>query len=187
MNKRLRSLAVATIAILLPFQAAAGESLRIGWGHLLPAEAAIPAQQKISAIPMPGDRDIALAENLEGKTIELSGYLLPADMEDGLVYAFMLVPRSGACAHMTQPPPSQVIRVVPEKPYRLSTNYEPVSVTGKLTLGLEKTQLFILDGVAVIESGYNIRMARVGPTDIPSGAGFDRTASPWRFLRHPPQ
>lgn len=157
----------------------AAENLRIGWSDLLPAGAEVLTEQKISAVPSTTGSEIVLTTGLEGKTVELSGYLLPADIEDGLVYAFMLVPRSGACAHMTQPPPSQVVRVVPEEPYPLSTNYEPVSVAGELTLGLEKTQLFILDGVAVIESGYNIRMAKVEHTTLP---GSQRPASPWSFL-----
>ncbi|WP_295810008.1 DUF3299 domain-containing protein [uncultured Nitratireductor sp.] len=104
---------------------------------------------------------VSLATQLGGRPITLSGYLLPADREDELVYAFMLVARRGACSHMRQPPANQVIRVVPSEPYRLSSNYEPVTVTGTLLPGLEKTQLFILDGAAIIESGYTVRRAEV--------------------------
>ncbi|WP_163266941.1 DUF3299 domain-containing protein [Chelativorans alearense] len=173
---------VAIASLLLPATAGA-ESLKIGWRDLLPEGHAPLAPQKIRPTPSAKPRQIALSTAFDGKTVELSGHLLPADREGELVYAFMLVPRSGACSHMAQPPPSQVIRVVPEEPYRLSMNYEPVSVTGRLTAGLEKTQLFILDGVAVIESGYRMSMAQVTSADFAGGKA--RPATPWGFLGSP--
>lgn len=176
-------LSAAILATFLPAFGAAAESLRVGWSDLLPAGGA-PAWRKMS--PASTATPPALATKLGGKTVELSGYLLPADRDGELVYSFMLVPRRGACSHMTQPPPAQIVRVVPEKPYRLSMNYEPVSVTGRLTLGLEKTQLFILDGPAVLESGYTIRLAQVAPAAI-SDATPPRTEgrSPWSFIDNP--
>ena len=92
-----------------------------------------------------------LSHNLEGKQIELTGYLLPVDREGDLVYEFLLLPVSGLCSHMPPPPPNQAVHVFPAKPYRLTEIYEPVSVSGTLRPELEKTQLIILDGVSVIE------------------------------------
>lgn len=189
MNMRV-ALSAVILAACLPSLAAAAEGLRVGWADLLPAGVA-PIGRKIGPAPAATASDSLLATELGGKTIELSGYLLPADREGELVYSFMLVPRRGACSHMTQPPPAQMVRVVPAKPYRLSMNYEPVSVVGELTLGLEKTQLFILDGPAVVESGYTIRMAQVAPhkasDDMPPQA---EGRSPWSFVgkpRRPPR
>jgi uncharacterized protein len=181
MTLRLGLLSAA--CLLLFASAGAAERLQIGWADLIPAGQEVPVSQKIGPAPTAATREVPLAGQLSGKTVELSGYLLPADREDDLVYAFMLVPTRGACSHMEQPPPSQVVYVFPEKPYRLSMNYEPVSVSGTISLGLEKTQLFILDGVAVIESGYKIRNARVEKWDLPSAPPI----SPWSFLEnHPP-
>ncbi|WP_265518734.1 DUF3299 domain-containing protein [Nitratireductor luteus] len=184
MNMRI-GLSAVVLAICLPTFGTAAESMRVGWSDLLPSGVS-PTWQKIGPAPSAATHPPILATELGGKTVELSGYLLPADREGELVYSFMLVPRSGACSHMVQPPPAQMVRVVPKEPYRLSMNYEAVSVTGKLTLGLEKTQIFILDGPAVVESGYTIRMAQVAPDTV-----SDRTASPaegrspWSFIDNP--
>lgn len=139
-----------------------------------------PVEWAALASPDPASPQRLSASKLSGQTISLSGYLLPADREGELVYSFMLVARRGACSHMQQPPPSQVIRVVPSTPYRLSSNYEPVTITGALEPGLEKTQLFILDGAAVITSGYTVRGARVSPNrTLPARTlPGERTASP---------
>lgn len=117
-----------------------------------------------------------------GATVEITGYLLPVDREDDLVYEFLLVPRAGACSHVAQPPPDQVVRVVPIRPYRAKMSYEAVSVTGLLKAGRERTQLFIMDGVAVVDSGYSLGRASVAPAAVPAQAP-ERTGNPWRFMR----
>jgi hypothetical protein len=48
--------------------------------------------------------------------------------------------------------------------------------------GLEKTQLFVLDGVTVIESGYSVGQAEVAKTEkVPDGQ-FQGANTPWGFL-----
>lgn len=88
---------------------------------------------------------------------------------------------AGACSHMAPPPPNQIVHVFPEKPYRASAVYEPVEISGTMRLELEKTQLFILDGVVVVESGYRIGRAQVAKTD---GAALPpvRQSNPWRSI-----
>lgn len=184
MKPHIRAVLAALAASLAIPGAQATEGMRIGWQDLLPPGSSASATQKIASRPKPQNTDVALTTALDGEIVEISGYLLPADREGDLVYAFMLVPRRGACSHMRQPPAAQVVRVVPEKPYRLSMNYEPVTVSGRLGVGLEKTQLFILDGVAVIESGYRLSAARVFRTAMESGTSPSRT--PWGFLKGAP-
>ena len=106
-----------------------------------------------------------LSRNLEGKQIALTGYLLPVDREGDLVYEFLLLPVTGLCSHLPPPPPNQAVHVFPARPYRLTEIYEPVSVSGTLRPEIEKTQLMILDGVSVIESGYRIGKAQVEKAD----------------------
>ncbi|HHZ07404.1 MAG TPA: DUF3299 domain-containing protein [Rhizobiales bacterium] len=124
-----------------------------------------------------------LAWTLDGETVEIKGYALPVDRDGDLVYEFMLVPRPGACSHMAQPPPEQVIHVTARTPFRMAGSYEFVSISGRIRPGLEKTQLFIMDGVAVIESGYSIGRADVARADEGLGAMPARRSSPWGFLR----
>lgn len=173
MSRNLGLLSLAASCLLALRPATAVESARIGWSDLLPAD-----QESVAGSAKAQDTGLAL--QLAGKTVQLSGYLLPADREGELVYAFMLVPVRGACSHAPQPPANQIVRVVPEEPYRLSRNFEAVSVSGTIRTGIEKTQLFILDGVTTVESGYSISMAAVAPArDLPDTR---RRGNPWRFL-----
>ncbi|MGE0499491.1 MAG: DUF3299 domain-containing protein [Rhizobiaceae bacterium] len=122
-------------------------------------------------------RDAAPA-GLDGEMVTIRGFLLPVDREDDLVFEFLLVPWAGACSHVSQPPPDQVIRVTPSEPIRVAGSYEEVMVVGRLASGSETTQLFIMDGVARVTSGYSLGQAqveRVGP------APADR-ANPWKSL-----
>lgn len=130
----------------------------------------------------PDEKKRAHLTDFSGQTVSLSGYLLPADLEGELVYSFILVARPGACSHMQQPSPSQVIRVVPSTPYRLSSNYEPVTITGALQPVFEKTQLFILDGAAIIESGFTMRRAAVNPNSSPPAWQAPSPGNPWRSV-----
>ena len=118
---------------------------------------------------------------LAGSEAELTGYLLPVDREGELVYQFALVPFAGACSHMPAPPPSTVVLVTPDKPYRLESVYEHVAVKGRLKLRSELSQLFILDGVVMLKSDYviagaEVRHASGGTAKQPPGT------SPWKFL-----
>jgi uncharacterized protein len=158
---------LAAFCGLLLVPAAAGDDARqIGWSDLQAVETAS------------SDKDGVLVQSLAGQYVELAGYLLPSDREDDLVYEFMLVSQPGACSHMAQPPANQIVRVVPERPYVFSQNYEPVIVSGHLRPGLEKTQLFIVDGVAVVESGYSMANAHVRK----NASHAPMEASPWGRL-----
>jgi uncharacterized protein len=163
------------LAVALPLligAAAAPDATRIGWADLR------PATQDPSLFTTPQGE--TLSGSLAGQRIEIAGYLLPVDREDDLVYQFALVPISGACAHMPQPPPNQIVLVTPAEPYRASATYEPVTVSGVLKPGLEMSQLFILDGVKVITSGYSVgRAAVVHAESVPDAVD---PPTPWRFM-----
>jgi uncharacterized protein len=132
---------------------------------------------------MPAESDVGreLSSELGGRTVEITGYLLPSDREGPLVYEFMLVPMAGACSHAPQPPPNQVVRVTPAKPFEAEKNYQVVTVKGTLEAGFDKAQLFILDGARVVESGYRIGSAAVETAEA-AAAPPSVGASPWKFL-----
>ena len=135
-----------------------------------------------AAAPSSVAKGETLSHNLEGRQIALTGYLLPVDREGDLVYEFLLLPVTGLCSHLPPPPPNQAVHVFPARPYRLTEIYEPVSVSGTLRPEIEKTQLMILDGVSVIESGYRIGKAEVEKADSVPDALPSRKATPWSFL-----
>jgi len=133
-----------------------------------------------SAAPVSWD-DLKAPALAAGGEVELTGFLLPVDYEGDDVYQFMLLPWAGACSHTPPPPPDQVVLVTPAKPIRIERTYEPVSVSGHLNRTRDISQLFILDGVAWVESGYRIRSASVQPADIPA-APPPAGSTPWKFL-----
>lgn len=107
------------------------------------------------------------------REIEIKGYLLPVDREGDNVYEFLLVPIAGACSHMPAPPPNQIIHISLRTPYAAREIYEPVAVRGLLKGEESKTQLFILDGVKVIDSAYSLGRANVAAaTDMPPPVGL---------------
>ncbi|BAB48119.1 DUF3299 domain-containing protein [Mesorhizobium japonicum] len=113
---------------------------------------------------------------------QLAGYALPVDRDGDLVYQFLLVPWTGACSHMPTPPPNQIVLVTPAHPYKMSQAYQSVAVTGALKPDIEKSQLFILDGVSVIQSGYSVRKADVIGVDTVPDTVTLPVNSPWSFL-----
>ena len=115
--------------------------------------------------------------------VELKGFLLPVDYEGDMVYQFMLLPWAGACSHTPPPPPDQVVLVTPDEPIHIERTYEPVSVSGRLIKGRDMSQLFILDGVAWVESGYRIRSAQVQPADLKAAPPPAGKSNPWKFMK----
>jgi hypothetical protein len=154
--------------------AAPAGTLAIGWNDLRAAE---------KSGTTPADPSETLSWNLRGKTIEIAGYVLPSDREGDLVYQFLLIPWTGLCSHVAPPPPNQAVLITLKKPLKLEEAYQTVSVTGVLEPELEKTQLFMLDGVSVIESGYRIAGAQVAPADKVVGAMEKPSGNPWGFLK----
>lgn len=136
--------------IAMALGAAAAQTRRLEWRDLTAPQGVAPAQN-----------------------IELAGYLLPVDREGSNVYEFVLVPVPGACSHMPTPPPNQLVRVALSRPYHSSGVYEPVAVSGDLRSDPTRLQLFILDGVKVIDADYSIGSARVVPApDLPPMPGL---------------
>lgn len=185
MKNRLNSGATLAAAVFASVVAgnACAETMHIFWKDLRPASqaAAESVGLPMIAAKMP-DHGETLSLNLQDKTVQLAGYALPVDRDGDLVYQFLLVPWTGACSHMPTPPPNQIVLVTPAQPYRMSEAYQPVSVTGALQPGMEKSQLFILDGVSVIQSGYAVRKAEVVDVGTVPDTITLPVNSPWTFL-----
>jgi uncharacterized protein len=185
MSFRLR-LAIAAALAILPTggaMTAPAAPLQIGWNDLRPTgDTAAASRQTGGTKSNPADGE-KLSWDLKGKKVQIAGYALPSDREGDLVYQFLLTPWTGLCSHMPPPPPNQAVLVNLKTPYKLSEAYETVSVMGTLVPELEKTQLFILDGVSVIESGYRIAGAQIAPADKVTGAEPQPISNPWSFMR----
>ncbi|MBZ9708696.1 DUF3299 domain-containing protein [Mesorhizobium sp. B3-2-1] len=182
MNHFTSILALAA-ALALSTAGASAETTHIFWKDLRPATQAVAedAGLPMIAAKLP-DHGETLSVALQDKTIQLAGYALPVDRDGDLVYQFLLVPWTGACSHMPTPPPNQIVLVTPAHPYKMSEAYQPVAITGALKPDMEKSQLFILDGASVIQSGYTVRKADVVGVDTVPDSVILPVNSPWSFL-----
>lgn len=169
----IRSISAALAIWLCSAGAAKSAPLKIDWRELR-AEANVTASR---------DVEQTLAWSLKDQTIEIAGYVLPSDREGDLVYQFLLIPVTGLCSHVAPPPANQAILITLKEPLKLLEIYQTVSVTGTLHPEVERTQLFILDGVSVIQSGYSIAGAQIGPADAVTGVAEQPKSNPWKFLR----
>jgi hypothetical protein len=128
--------ALASLAVPATIDAQVTER-HIDWSNLRPK-----GQGKENAI-FPGAASSraqgeTLSEDLAGAVVRIAGYVLPIDREQDLVYEFLLVPWLGACSHAPQPPPNQMVHVIPSVPFRIARAYDFVSVTGTLRPELER-------------------------------------------------
>jgi hypothetical protein len=185
-NHGRKFLLAAFLALLAGSAAAASPgAVVIHWKDLRPANQPAgdtTSRPQIAAL-LP-DHGETLSGNLAGRRLTIAGYALPVDREGEMVYQFLLVPWTGACSHMPTPPPNQIVLVTPAHPYHLARAYESVSVTGVLKPGMEKSQLFILDGVSVVQSGYAVHRADVVSVEsVPDAVQPPQAANPWKFLK----
>jgi len=163
--KRVHVGALARPALVAAFlatsaEANVGDSVVIRWADLRQEQADPTLHGNGSS-----NGDTSSSYTASGQTIRLSGYMLPVDREDDLVYVFLLMQFAGACIHTPAPPPDQLVLVTLKKPFKSTGTYQPVSVTGTILADDEKVQLFMVDGVRIVESGYSIGSAFVLAAD----------------------
>lgn len=108
-------------------------------------------------------RNVELAHDLEGQLVRLPGYILPLEFEGTSVKEFLLVPYVGACIHVPPPPINQTVVVHLNQSYATKELYEPVWVTGRMTVKRSKRALTLVDGDADVETGYTIQGTQVEP------------------------
>ncbi len=97
---------------------------------------------------------------LDGRQVEVPGYVVPLDRRTEGVSEFLLVPYFGACIHTPPPPANQVIHVTTDHPMKELRAMDPVWVRGTLSAGRSDT--------AVAVSGYRmlaVSAVRYEPTE----------------------
>lgn len=90
----------------------------------------------------------AVVTELNGKSVQIGGYVVPLDFEATSIKEFLLVPFVGACIHVPPPPANQIIYVKSARGIEISGSFDPVKVTGTL-----KTET-AFTGLA--DAGYSI-------------------------------
>ena len=107
----------------------------------------------------------AIVEDLNGQRVRIPGYLLPLEMSDTKIKEFLLVPYIGACIHVPPPPPNQIVhvKIVQKEGYRVKTMYEPVWVSGEISVKSMVKDLYLVDGSAGVDIGYSMQANRIEP------------------------
>ena len=107
----------------------------------------------------------AIVEELNGQRVRIPGYLLPLEMSDTKVKEFLLVPYIGACIHVPPPPPNQIVHVniAQKEGYRVKTMYEPVWVSGEISVKSMVKDLYLVDGSAGVDIGYSMQATHIEP------------------------
>ena len=99
------------------------------------------------------DMPPAVVKELDGKRVQIGGYIVPLDFEATKIKEFLLVPFVGACIHVPPPPSNQVIHVAAERPFQIRDLFDPVWVTGRIRVVHSRTDL--------ADAGYSIAAERV--------------------------
>ncbi len=104
-----------------------------------------------------------MVPGLDGKIVRMPGYALPLEQSANGMTEFLLVPYVGACIHVPPPPPNQIVYVKLKSAYRIASLYEPVWITGRLSIDASSRNLSYVDGAAPIETGYRIEAITIEP------------------------
>lgn len=148
-----------TWADLIPESARTGGELRVLEGIIqhaqvsqAPEAAAGDAPVAIESV-MGITSTVAYRTDLAGAEVRIEGYLLPLELEGANVTNFLLVPFVGACIHVPPPPANQLVLVDFPAGFSSTGLWQPVAVTGTLSLSGVSTDL--------AEIGYSITATAV--------------------------
>ncbi|MBN9673297.1 DUF3299 domain-containing protein [Roseibium aggregatum] len=99
---------------------------------------------------------------LDGQEVAITGYAIPVDEpgEDGTASGY-LVPEQGMCSHMPAPNPNQMIRYTIEAGNQASYVYEPVLLTGRLTLKTTRQEIVLLDGYVDMLAAFDLQVTGI--------------------------
>jgi uncharacterized protein len=96
---------------------------------------------------------VPVVEALNGKRVQIGGYIVPLDFDATTVKEFLLVPFVGACVHVPPPPANQIIYVKTDKGIEVGKVFDPIYVTGTMTVSFTSTGL--------ADAGYTITAEQV--------------------------
>lgn len=99
--------------------------------------------------------------NVDGQTVILGGFAIPAPPDaDGTPVAY-LVPERGMCSHMPPPDANQMIRARLKVHWKPSGIHEPVRVTGKLSIDPTAQAFRIVDGPVQMNATFQMDVEKL--------------------------
>ena len=97
-------------------------------------------------------------KNLENKIIEISGFMVPLNMDVSIdkIKEFLLVSNPLSCYHIPPPPLNQIVFVKMNKAIPMNMDYRGVSITGRIQFSRKTTEegffTFELIGISAKEA-----------------------------------
>lgn len=101
--------------------------------------------------------------SLNGKMVQIPGYVLPLESEGNKVTEFLLVPYVGACIHTPPPPSNQIVHVKSLDGIQVNGLFSAVWVTGQISIEKKMQSIEMSDGQSKFEVGYAIQAVSVDP------------------------
>ncbi len=107
----------------------------------------------------------SIVKELDGQLVRMPGYLLPLEVSSAKVTEFLLVPYVGACIHVPPPPLNQIIyaKAAQDNGYESKKIFEPVWVTGVISVKSMNKELYLVDGSSGIDIGYGMQANKIEP------------------------
>jgi uncharacterized protein len=96
---------------------------------------------------------VQVVESLNGKRVQIGGYIVPLDFDATTVKEFLLVPFVGACIHVPPPPANQIIYVKSDQGIPVGKVFDPIYVTGTMAVSFTSTGL--------ADAGYTITAEQI--------------------------
>ncbi len=98
----------------------------------------------------------ALVESMNGKSVRITGYLLPIEFSGEHIVEFLLVPSDGACVHTPVPPLNQLIHVRADSGITNPGLFSVVRVSGQISTGSTERSVVYSDGDTPVVAGYSM-------------------------------
>lgn len=111
--------------------------------------------RKRAAAALAGNPDLA------GREVAITGYVIPVSGPDGTVTTGYLVPGAGMCSHMPAPDPNQMIRYRLSNGWQAQEIYEPVLLSGTLSLKTTRQEITLLDGQVEMLAAFEMDVSDV--------------------------
>lgn len=104
---------------------------------------------------------IATNSEISDSRITISGYFIPAGLDESGSPVGYLVSEIGLCGHTPPPPPNQLVRVQLNAPLPHTSLYQPLEITGVLRTEDSMETVFVLDGDVPMVSRWKLQAQTV--------------------------
>ncbi len=98
---------------------------------------------------------------VDGREIQISGFVIPAPADTDGSPAAYLVPERGMCSHMPPPKPNQMLKLKLPNNWQPESLYEPVLVSGRLAIAPNTRTIRVVDGLVPMRATFRMDVSDV--------------------------